>query len=127
MLLGVEAEPDAETELGVVLEQAVAPRRAAALVVGAVRRGRQVAAVDAAASGGVGDQQVIAEQLRQQLEVRRLAASRARAAELEQRPAQLAGLHRRRVPLRRVGLVHPQERVPGHPLGVEVLARSAAG
>jgi hypothetical protein len=58
-LLGVEAEANAEPELGVVLEQAVAPRRAAALVVGAVRSGGQVAAVDAAATGGVGDQQMI--------------------------------------------------------------------
>ena len=70
-----------------------------------VRRGGQVAAVDAAAAGGVGDEQVVAEQLGEQLQVRRLAAAGARSAELEQRLAQLAGLHRCRVPLGGVGLV----------------------
>jgi hypothetical protein len=61
--------------------------------IGRVRRRRQVAAVDRRAAGGVGDQQPIAEQLRQQLEVRRLAAARAGARELEQRLQQLRALH----------------------------------
>ena len=122
MLLSVEAESDAEPELRVVLEQAVAPRRTTALVVGAVRRRGQVASVDAAATGGVGDQHVVAEQLGEELEVWRLATAGACTAELEQRTTQLACLHRRRIPLRRIGLVQAQECVPGHPLGVEVFA-----
>ena len=121
MLLRFEAEADAETELGVVLEQAVAPRRTATLVVGAVRSSRQVAAVDAAATGGVGDQQVITEQLGQQLEVRGLAAAGARAAELEQRLAQTGRLHRAGSHCARVGLVDLQEEVPRDTLDVEVL------
>ena len=46
-----------------------------------VRRGRQVAAVDRRAAGGVGDQQPVAEELGEQLEVRRLAAAGAGAGD----------------------------------------------
>ena len=49
------------------------------------RSGRQVAAVDRRATRGVGDHRAIAEQLRQQLQIRRFAAAGARARELEQR------------------------------------------
>ena len=67
-----------EPELGVVLEQRVRPRRAAAVGVGRPRRGRQVAAVDRRAAGRVGDRQPVAEQLREQLEVRASRRSRRR-------------------------------------------------
>ena len=87
--LRVERQPHAEAEFRVVLEQAVRPRRALALGVARPRRGRQVAAVDRRATGGVGDDQAIAVQLRDQLEVGRLAAARARARVFEQRHAQL--------------------------------------
>ena len=83
----VGGEPEAEPELGVVLEERVRPGRPAAVGVGRPRRGRQVAAVDRRAAGRVGDHQPVAEQLREQLEVRRLAAARAGAGELEQRLA----------------------------------------
>ena len=85
--LRVDGQPHAEAELGVVLEQRVGPGRAAAVAVRASRRRRQVAAVDRRAAGGVGDQQPVAEELGQQLEVRRLAAAGAGAGELEQRLA----------------------------------------
>ena len=108
-MLGLDAQADAQAELGVVLEQAVRPRRATTFAVARVGRGRQVAAVDAAATGGVGDDHVVAEKLGEQLDVGRLTAPSASAAELEQWLAQLAGLHARRVPQARVGRRHPQE------------------
>ena len=87
--MAVGGEPEPEPELGVVLEQRVRPRRAAAVDVGGPRRGRQVAAVDGRATGGVGDGQPVAEQLGEQLQVRRLAAAGAGAGELEQRIQEL--------------------------------------
>ena len=80
LLLLVDRDPEAQAELRVVLEQRVAPGRPAAVVVHRVRRGRQVAAVDRGATGGVGDDRAVAEQLRQHLDVRRLAAAGAGAA-----------------------------------------------
>ena len=85
----VDGEPEAEPELGVVLEQRVRPCRPAPVGVDRPRRRRQVAAVDRRAAGRVGDQQPVAEQLRQQLQVRRLAAAGAGAGELEQRLQEL--------------------------------------
>ena len=73
-----------ETEFGVVLEQRVRPRRTATVGAGRPRGSREVAAVDRRASGRVGDLQTIAEELRQELQIRRLAAARACARELEQ-------------------------------------------
>ena len=61
----------------------VGPRPSAFVGVG---RGRQVAAVNRGAAGGVGDHHAVAEQLREHLDVRRFAAAGARAGELEQRP-----------------------------------------
>ena len=57
------------------------------------RRDRQVAAVDRRAAGGIGDLQPVAEQLREQLEIRRLAAAGAGAGELEQRLEELHAAH----------------------------------
>ena len=83
--LGLEAEAHAEPELGVVLEQAVVPRRPAPLAVGRPRRSGQVAAIDRRATGGIGDDHPVAEQLRHELDVWRLAAPSTGAGELEQR------------------------------------------
>ena len=58
------------------------------------RRRRQVAAVDRRAAGRVGDDHPVAEQLADQLEVRRLAAAGAGAGELEQRLEHLRALDR---------------------------------
>ena len=92
--LRLQTEAQAEPELGVVLEQRVAPRRAATLVVDGPRRRRQVAAVDRRAAGGVGDHHAVAEQLGGQLDVRRLAAAGAGTGELEQRLQGLRALDR---------------------------------
>ena len=123
--LRLETESDAETELGIVLEQAVGPGRAPALAVHRVRRGGQVAAEDAAAPSGVGHQQVVAEQLREQLQVGSFAATGARTRELEQGLAQLTGLHRGRVPLGRVGDLDTEEGVPRNSLAIEVIGDRA--
>ena len=59
-----------EAELGVVLEQRVRPCRPRLVRPDRPWRGRQVAAVDRRAAGGVGDGQPVAEELREELEVR---------------------------------------------------------
>ena len=92
--LGVEREPHPEPELGVVLEQRVAPRRAATGRVDRPRRRRQVGAVDRRAAGRVGHDHPVAEELADQPDVGRLAAAAARARELEERLEHLAALDR---------------------------------
>ena len=89
----VGGQPEAEPELRVVLEQRVGPRRTPPVGVGGPRRGGQVAAVDRRAAGRVGDHQPVTEELREQLEVGRLAAPRTRAGELEQRLQELRAAH----------------------------------
>ena len=92
--LGVEREAHPESELRVVLEQRVAPRRAAAGRVDGPRRGRQVGPVDRRAARRVRHDHAIAEELADQPDVRRLAAAGARARELEERLEDLAALDR---------------------------------
>ena len=92
--LGVEREPHPEPELGVVLEQRVAPGRAAAGGVDRPRRRRQVGAVDRRAARRVGHDHAVAEELADQPDVGRLAAAAARARELEERLEDLAALDR---------------------------------
>ena len=92
-VLLVDGEAHAEAELGVVFEERVGPGRSAAFVVGAVGRGRQVAAVDGGAAGGVGDHRAVAEELGHQLDVGSFAAAGAGAGELEERLEQLNVLH----------------------------------
>src|ERR1700744_4612428 len=89
----VDREPQSQTELGIVFKQRVRPGRPATLVVRGVRRSRQVAAVDRRASSRVRNHGAVAEQLRHRLDVRRLAATRAGAAELEQGLEQLQVLY----------------------------------
>ena len=74
--VGRESKP--QPELGVVLEQRVRPRRTAPGRIHRPRRRRLVSAVDRRAACCVGDRQPVAEQLREQLHVRRLAAARRR-------------------------------------------------
>ena len=90
--LGVERQAHPEAELGVVLEERVAPGRTAAGGVDRPRRRRQVGAVDRRAAGGVGHDHPVAEELADQAEVGRLAAAAAGARELEQRLQDLAAL-----------------------------------
>ncbi len=61
----------------------------AAVAIHRVRRGGQIAAVDGRAASGIRDHRPIAEQLRQQLDVGRFAATGAGARKLEQRLQQL--------------------------------------
>ncbi len=86
------AQVHAEAELGVVLEQAVRPGRAVAVLVDGVGAGGGAAAVDGGAARGVGDDHAVAEQLGNQLDVGRFAAARARAGELEEGLFELAVL-----------------------------------
>jgi len=85
----VEREAEAEPELRVVLEEGVRPGRPPAVTVRRVRRRRQVAAVNRRAAGGVRNEEPVAEELGEQLQVRRLAAARARSRVLEQRLEEL--------------------------------------
>ena len=85
LLLLVNGDAEAEAEFGVVLEERVVPGRAASVLVLGVGRGGQVAAVDGGAAGGVAGDDAVAEELGEQLEVGRLAAAGAGAAELEER------------------------------------------
>ena len=89
----VEAGAEAEAELRVVLEQRVRPGRAAAAGVLGVGRGGQVAAVDRRATGGIGDEQAVAEELGEQFQIGSFAAAGAGPGELEQRLHELRGLH----------------------------------
>ncbi len=122
--LAVRGQAEAQAEFGVVLEQRVRPGRPAALRVGGPRRGRQVAAVDRRAAGGVGDHQPVAEQLGKQLQVRRLAASRAGTGELEQRLEELRAAHRPEVHPGAVGERERLEEGDVLALGVDDAARA---
>ena len=73
------------------------------LRVGGPRRGGQVAAVDRRATGGVGHDRPVAEQLAHQFQVRRFAAAGAGARELEQRLRELRAFHRVDSDLRAIG------------------------
>ena len=92
-LLPVQAQAQAEAELGVVLEERIGPGGPAAVAVARVGRGRQVAAVDGGAARGVGDDRAVAEELGEQLDVGRLAAAGAGAGEFEERIEELGALH----------------------------------
>jgi hypothetical protein len=83
---------ETEAELGVVLEEGVGPRGATAGGVLAVGSGGEVAAVDGGAAGGVGDDEAVAEDLGEELDVGRLAAAGAGAGELEEGLGELASL-----------------------------------
>ena len=89
---GFIREVDAVAEFRVVLEQAVRPCGAVALFVHGVRAGRGGSAVDGGAARRVRDDHAVAEHLGDHFDVRRFAAARARAGELEQRLVELASL-----------------------------------
>ena len=94
------------------------------VVVRGVRRGRQVAAVDRRAAGGVGDHRPVAEELGEELQVRRLAAARAGAGVLEQRLEELRALHVV-ADLATVRVGQRQEEVVVRPLGAPAAAAAA--
>lgn len=65
----IDGETEPQSELGVVFKQRVGPGRPAPVGVGGVGGGRQVAAINGRAAGGVGNQQPIAIELSQQLDI----------------------------------------------------------
>ncbi len=89
MRLFVDRQAHAQPKLGVVFKQRVGPGRSAPLQIDRIRRGGQIASIDGRAAGGIRDQSPVAEQLRQQLDIRRLPAAGAGARKLEQRLQQL--------------------------------------
>ena len=89
----VKRQADTQAKFRVVFKQGVRPRRPFAVRAFAVRRGGQVAAVNGRAARRVRNQQTVAEQLRQQFDVRRFAAARASAGELKQRFLELRALY----------------------------------
>src|SRR5450759_410368 len=105
----VEAETHAVAELRVVLEQRVRPRGAETLGIARSRGGRQIPAEDGRATRGIRDHHPIAEQLRRELQIRRLAAARAGAGEFEQRLEELRALDGGRLRLRPVALRQAEE------------------
>ncbi len=88
----VDAQPQPETKLGVVFKERVRPGGPAAAAVDGVGSGGQVAAVDRRAAGRVGDQEAIAEELREQLDVGRLPAAGAGSRVFEERQEELRTL-----------------------------------
>ena len=114
----VEREPHPQPEFRVVFEQRIRPRRPAAFGIRGVRRGRQIAAVYRGASGCVRNQQSIAEELGEQLDVGRLAASCARSGKFEQRFEQLRIFNLRMREAVAIELRQRQEEVPVLRLGV---------
>ena len=116
----IRRQAEAQAELGTVLEQRVRPRRPAPFVVHRIRRARQIAAVDRRAARGVADEHAIAEELRQELDVRRLAAAGACAGELEQRQQELRALDRVGLDLRPIHVGNRHEEVVRGALAVQV-------
>ena len=82
----------AQAELGVILEEAVGPRRAEAAAVDRIRYAGHSSAPGLRAASGVGPVDTVTEKLGEELGIRGLATSRAGCRELEQRAAELASL-----------------------------------
>ena len=80
-----DSEAHAETEFGVVFEEAVGPSGAAAFLVLCPRSGREVTAVNGGATRSVGDNHAVTEQLRNETHVSGFAAACAASGEFEQR------------------------------------------
>src|SRR6516225_4150453 len=89
MVLLINGEPHAEAKLCVVFKQRVRPGGPTPLAVLRIRCRWKISAVDRRAARRVANQQTIAEQLGQQLEVRSLTATRASTREFKQRLEQL--------------------------------------
>ena len=113
----VYREAEAEAEFRGVFKERVAPRGASAFVVDAPRGGREVASVDGGAAGGVRYYRPVAEELREELEVRGFAAAGAGARELKERTEELYVFDGRGVELVSVGLGDVEEEVPVRALG----------
>ena len=116
-----DGDAHTETEFRVVFEEGVAPRRTIAFRVGRVRRRREVRAVNGGATGSVRDKHAIAEELRYEFNVRRFAATRARAREFEERQKELRSLDARDVDLGTIVIGKAEEVIPRLAFGFEML------
>src|SRR5438477_6040639 len=70
----VNGYPESQAELSIVFKQRIRPSRPAVLSILRPRSSRQVATIDGGAAGRVGDHGPVPKELRNQLEIRRLAA-----------------------------------------------------
>ena len=82
-----------QAELGIVLKQRIGPCRTLTLAVGRVRGRRCRTAVDRRTTRSVGNHHPVSEHLRDQFDVRRLAATGTSTRELEERLCELAVFH----------------------------------
>ena len=101
-----------ETELSVVFEERVGPRRTAAVGALAVRGRREVTAVDRRAARRVSDEEAVAAKLGKELNVRSFAATRASAGEFKERTLKLAIEKHLGVELSRINLRKIEEELP---------------
>src|ERR1044072_7251922 len=81
----IQRQTKAKTKFGVVLKQGIRPGGTATVRVRGVGSRRQIAAVDRRTASSIGNHQAIAEELRQQLHIRRFAAAGAGARIFEKR------------------------------------------
>src|SRR4029077_14706929 len=80
----INREPEPQPKLGVVFKQGVRPRRSATLGILRPRRRGQVAAINGRAPRRIRDERTVPKKLREQFQIRRLAAARASSRELKQ-------------------------------------------
>ena len=113
----LDREMQPQAEFGVVLKERVGPGRPATFLVGAIGRGRQVAAIDGGATRRVGDEQPVADELGEQLEIGRLTATGAGAGEFDERRHELRALDPGRIEPRAVRIRELHEKVPVGPRG----------
>src|SRR5207245_8939322 len=99
LALLINREPEPQPKLGVVFKQGVRPRRPATLGILRPRRRGQVAAINGRASGRIRDERTVSKKLREQFQIRRLAAARASSREVKQGFLYLLLPHRSRLDL----------------------------
>ena len=118
--LFISRHPHPETKFGIVLEKRIGPCRPDTLCVLGPGGRRQISAVDRRTAGRVGDEQAVAEQLRQDLDIRRFAATGTCSRKLEIRIEELYAVNGREVD---VGLFVGRQALVKRdisPLGVQI-------
>ena len=98
----VRREAEAQAKLRVVLEERVRPGGATPLGILAPGCHGKIGAIDRRAARRIRDHHPVAKKLREQLEIRRLAATRAGAGEFEERLEELNAAHVREIDARAV-------------------------
>ena len=81
----VNGESESQAEFGIVFKEGIRPSRSAAIEILGPGRRWQVPAVDRRAAGRIGDYAAISKELRNQLQIWRLTASRTSSREFKQR------------------------------------------